>query len=113
LALALFVVGGVGSSPMSPGGDSGPSTTWTLTGTVTSSAGGSIAGASVAILDGPSANAQTTTDASGRYTRTKLRHGGFSVRASANGDIAITRGVTLTSNTTADFQLPHNAVAEL
>jgi hypothetical protein len=67
----------------------------------------------VAILDGPDAGKQAATDTSGRYTFSGLQQAGFSVRASANGHTAITKGVTLTANTMGDFQLSRVPVAVL
>ena len=111
LALGVAVVGCGGSSPSAPTPPSAAA--WTLSGTVTSAATGAIIGATVRILDGPNANAQTVTDAGGRYWFANLQQAGFTVQASANGFATVTRGVTLTTNTTADFQLPRNALAIL
>jgi Carboxypeptidase regulatory-like domain len=111
LALAPFIVGCNGSSPTSPGTSAGP-IAWTLSGTVTSQAGGAITGATVLIVDGPNAGAQVVTDANGRYAFASLQQAGFTVRVSANGYLPVARGVTLTGNAIETFQLFRNAVAQ-
>jgi len=109
LALAVMIAGCAGAPPTSPGESP---VMWSLSGTVTSSAGGAIAGATVVVLDGPNANTQTTTDSNGRYGFASLQQAGFSVRVSANGYLQMTRSVTLTGNTIETFQLFRNAVTQ-
>jgi hypothetical protein len=87
--------------------------TWTLTGTVTSSALGAISAATVAIVDGPDAGKAAATDIAGRYSFSGLQQAGFTLRASANGYTPVSKGVTLTSNTATDFQLPRLPLAAL
>ena len=112
LALALMVAGCSGAQPTSPEAGSAGIIMWSLSGAVTSSAGAAIAGATVAVLDGPNANAQTTTDSDGRYMFASLQQAGFSVRVSSNGYLPMTRGVTLTGNSIETFQLFRNAVTQ-
>jgi hypothetical protein len=104
------------------GGSSSPSTptpsvnlvnTWNLTGTVSSSTGGGISGATVAVVDGPDAGKQATADTAGRYSFTGLVQAGFSVRATASSFTPVTRGVTLTANMVTDFQLTRQLAAAL
>ncbi len=109
-----IVIGCGSSSPTSPTPSPTPTaSTWALTGTVSSSVGGGIAAATVSILDGPDAGKQTTTDGGGRFSFTGLMQAGFTLRATANGYTPVSKGVTLTSNTTTDFQLPRLPVARL
>jgi hypothetical protein len=80
-------------------------TRWALSGTVTATVGGAITGAVVALVDGPDAGRQTTTDVSGRFTLSDLQQAGFSLRITANGYREAARAITLTSNAVADVQL--------
>jgi len=114
LVLGCSLAGCGGSS--SPGTPTPPVNlvnTWNLTGTVNASSGTGISGATVAVLDGPDLGKQATADAAGRYSLTGLQQAGLSVRASASGYISMTRGVTLTANMVADFQLTRQPVAAL
>ena len=86
---------------------------WTLSGTISSSVGGGINAALVAIIDGPDGGKQTTADAFGHYSFAGLQQAGFTLRASANGYTPLSSGVTLTANTISDFQLPRLPVAAL
>jgi carboxypeptidase family protein len=91
-----------------------PSTnTWSLTGTITSSAGGFINAATVAIVDGPDLGRQSATDATGRYGFTFLHQVGFTIRVSAPGYTSATQGITLIANTVTDVQLVRLPVAAL
>jgi hypothetical protein len=65
--LTIALLGSVSACSKSPTAPTAP-TTWTLSGTVRAAAGGTIAGATVALVDGPDAGKQTTTDASGRFS---------------------------------------------
>ena len=88
--------------------------TWNLSGTVRASVGGAIiAGATIAILDGPDHDKQAVADAAGHYSFTGLQQAGFSVRVTAAGFTTVTQGVTLIANTVTDFQLPRLPVAVL
>jgi len=80
---------------------------------VGSSAGATIAAATVAILDGPDSGKQATADASGRYSFNALQQAGFRVRASAEGFTEAIEGVTLTADRTLDFTLSRIPVAIL
>ena len=118
---ALFVVV-LGCSLAGCGGSSSPTTatppvnlvtTWNLTGTVSSSTGGGISGATVAVLDGPDLGKQATADTAGRYSFSGLQQAGFSVRASASSYNPVTRGVTLNAHMVVDFQLTRQPAAAL
>jgi hypothetical protein len=78
--------------------------TYTLSGLVT---GGSapIAGAVVAVLDGPDAGQKTTTSANGGYSLAKLRAGNFNIKISAADYSDTTRGVSLPANLTVNVDL--------
>jgi len=111
-ALVLSACGG--SSPTAPPASQNPGTstpapqTFTLQGQVTEAepfTSTRIAGASVQIADGPNAGRSTTTDASGNYVLSSLSASGFTVRVTANGYQAQAVGITLTGNTTRNFQL--------
>jgi hypothetical protein len=105
------VVAACGSSSSTTAPTPGPAptppiaTTYSLTGTVTSTAGGGIAGATVRILDGANAGKSTTTSASGAYSFTGLAVAGQTVNASATNYSALSKGVSTTTNQTLDFQL--------
>lgn len=111
VVLGLLLVGCGGgndgsSTPTGPTSSPAPtSSTFTLTGLVVDENGQTVAGATVTVLDGPSANRSTTTDTAGRYSFTGLSAGGFTVRVRRDGHDDALRGVTLTSSTTADFTL--------
>lgn len=90
-------------------------TRWPLAGTVRSSLGVPIDSAVVAILDGPDAGRQTTTDAFGRFAIPGLSQASFTLRATANGYQPASKGITLTSDVVVDLQLaplPAALVAE-
>jgi Carboxypeptidase regulatory-like domain len=80
-------------------------TTFNLTGTVTSTAGGGITGATVRIVDGANAGKSTTTTAGGAYSFTGLAVAGQTVNASATNYSSVSKGVSTTSNQVLDFQL--------
>jgi hypothetical protein len=95
-----------GDSPAAPTPPPTPPApvTFTLSGTVTSTTGAAIAGATVRITDGPNAGRSATTSA-GSYSITGLSLSGFTAVASATNFQPVSQGVTLTSNQTVDFQL--------
>ena len=109
LAAAAFYAtacGGSPSSPTTPTPTPTPTpTTWTLSGHVTSTAGGPISGARVAIQDGPNANRSTTTDGSGAYSLASLTPSGFTVSFSATNYNGVSLPANLVSNVTLDAQL--------
>lgn len=108
IACVLFTSACSGSknpaAPSTPAPTPTP-TTYTLSGTVTSTAGGPIAGATVRVADGPNAGRSATTASNGSYALAGLSVSGFSVSASATYFFAEGKSVTLTSNQTADFAL--------
>jgi hypothetical protein len=109
LAALLLALGAAacGSSPSAPTSTpaAAPAAHWALSGAVTSSAGGPINGATVAILDGPDADRTTTTDAAGRFTLAGLAQAGFSIHVTARGFTDASVPVTLTANQVVDVRL--------
>lgn len=106
-ALLLSACGG--SNPTAPStappAPAPTASTFTLSGTVTSTAGGAISGATVRISDGANAGRATTTASNGSYSLTGLATSGFSVGASATNYNPLGKSVTLTSSQTVDFAL--------
>lgn len=98
-----------GSSPTAPNSTPPPApptpTTFTLSGTVTSTSGAPIAGATVRIGDGPNQGRSTTTSSTGTYSLATLTASGFTASASATNFVSLGKGVNLTSSQTVDFQL--------
>lgn len=112
LVLLAFVAGcgGGNSSPTAPSTPTptpAAPTTFTLSGAVTvgNTSGAGIPGATVAIFDGADAGKSTTTDGNGRYSIAGLRTGGFTTNVTAPGYVSGSRGISLTTNTTANFGL--------
>jgi hypothetical protein len=93
------------TAPTSPPVTPPAAATFSLTGTVTSTAGGAISGATVRIVDGTNAGKSTTTASSGVYSFTGLAVAGQTVSASATFYTSASKGVSTTSNQTLDFQL--------
>jgi len=88
--------------------------TYTVSGTVRSTAGAVISGATVAVVDGPSAGRTAVSSSTGTYSLAGLQFAGFSISASAPNFIAQSRGIPLTAGvttTTADFVLAPVVVA--
>jgi protocatechuate 3,4-dioxygenase beta subunit len=86
-------------------GGSGTAPSVSLSGTVRSSAGPTVSGATVAIVDGPLAGKSTTSDAAGKYILAGLVPSSFTVSVSNSGSAAESWSVTLKSNQTLDFVL--------
>ncbi len=106
--VALFAVGCGSSStaPTAPPVVTPPvASTFTLSGTVTSTTGSPVSGATVRVVDGANAGKSTTTASSGAYTLSGLVVAGQTVNASASFYTAASKGVSTTSNQTVDFQL--------
>jgi hypothetical protein len=85
--------------------------TFTLSGRVTETsptASTGIAGATVVFADGVNAGKSATTDGSGNYSLAGLQQGGFTVNVSASGYQGKGNPVSITGNTTANFQLAPN-----
>jgi hypothetical protein len=99
VAVATLAVVGCGGSPVQSS-----YVTYTLSGLVT---GGTapIAGAVVAVLEGPDAGQKTTTSGNGGYSLAKLRAGNFNVKVSAPDYSDTTRGVSLPANLTVNVDL--------
>jgi YD repeat-containing protein len=79
-----------------------------LSGTVTQATGATpIAGAAIAVYDGPSQKASTTTNASGQYTLSGLRPSSYTVQAAYVGFRTSELSATVTESSTAtrDFSL--------
>lgn len=103
--------GGNGSPAPSPSPSPPPATTFTLTGQVTEPAPfttNAIANARIEFVDGANAGKSATTDSNGNYVIANVNRGGFTVRASASGYVAVSSPVTITANGTLDFELPPN-----
>ena len=97
-ALVAVSCGGSATSP-SPA-------SFSLRGQVTSALTSSpVAGATVAIADGPNAGKSATTDSSGNYGFSGLAQGGFSVTVSADGFAPQSQGISLTSTQTMSFRV--------
>ena len=81
-------------------------TAFSLSGQITSALTSSpIAGATVAIPDGPNAGKSATADASGNYSFSGLERGGFTLTASADGFAPQSQGISLTAPQTISFRL--------
>jgi Carboxypeptidase regulatory-like domain len=94
-ALTISGCGGTNSAAPTP---APTQTTFTLSGQVTSSAGGAVSGATIRVVDGPNAGRSTSSDGNGTYSLTGLTQSGFTVNISATNYSATAIGVTLTSN---------------
>lgn len=108
--LACFVASCGGSkSPTAPTTTTTtipPVVTYTITGLVTVGASTvPIAGAVLAVQDGPNVGKSATTDSAGRYTLANLTPSGFTLAVSAAGHDGTSRGINLTASGTANFQL--------
>jgi hypothetical protein len=111
--LCLTIACGKDASPTGPSAPPPPTTPpgptlYTINGRVSSAAGGTLAGATVRVADGPNANKTTTTDGSGSYSLTGLTFAGFTVEASMGGFVTASRGGILQSGittATANFTL--------
>jgi hypothetical protein len=99
--LALLVVVSCGGSSTEPG-VTGVSLSGQVTSALTSVA---IAGATVAIADGPDAGKTATTDASGNYRFDGLQPSSVTASASASGFQDQSKSVGLTSSQSLSFQL--------
>ena len=88
------------------GGGVGPSDArWDLKGTVRDQSNAPLYSATVEVADGSNVGRSVATSMEGAYSLVGLLQGGFTLKASKRGYVAVTRGVTLTSNTTADLTL--------
>lgn len=86
------------------GSPTSPSSTFTLSGTVSDVSAHAIAGASVTIMDGPHAGLSRTTDSAGNYSFTDLPPSAFTLQA-RSGFLALDKTVNLTANQSVYFQL--------
>jgi hypothetical protein len=106
VALALLTAACGGNSPTSPTPTPPSTHTWRLTGTVSDTDGGAVlAGASVAVLDGPNVGRSTTTSAGGTFELTGLQESGFSIRVRKDGYDDAQDGITLTADTARTIAL--------
>lgn len=109
LACALTVACGGGSSPTSPTPPATttppPATTASLSGSVSSSTGGPVTGATVTIADGSNAGRSTTTSSTGTYRFDNLTpsNGNVIVRASGFEDNG--NGLFITGSASLNFTL--------
>lgn len=79
-------------------------TLYAISGTVTSSGGGVVSGATVRIVDGPNANRTTTTLVNGTYTIGALQFSAFTMNVSAATFATASRGVVLTEGVTTRIE---------
>jgi hypothetical protein len=113
VAFVILLAGCSGSDgPSTPTAPSAPSTptppavtTVTLSGTVSSSTGAGVGGASVAITDGPNAGRSTTTSTNGAYSLGNLTPGTGFVYVRIAGWEEGGTNVALTANRTLPFTL--------
>ena len=107
LLLSAVACGGK-VSPVAPTPTPTPTptaTTFTLSGTVTSTTGTAINGATVRINDGANAGRSTTTAGGGVFNLTGLSVSGFTLNVTATNYVATGSPVTLTSNQNVRVQL--------
>jgi hypothetical protein len=104
IAMAFAAACG-GNTPLAPSQTAPATPTFNLSGTVTSTTGQAIVGASVRIVDGPNAGRAAATDGAGAYSFTGLTQSGFTLSISATNYSTASRGVTLTSTQTLNVQL--------
>jgi Carboxypeptidase regulatory-like domain len=76
--------------------------TFALNGTVTSTTGTAVRGATLRIVDGSNAGRSTTVSSTGAYSLTGLSVSGMTVNATATNFFALSKGVTLTSSQRVD-----------
>jgi hypothetical protein len=88
------------SAPLAP--SNGP---FQLSGTISSMAGGPIAGAHLVVITGANKDKQTLTDSSGHYSFTRLESGRFTVVIEAPGFVSVTPVVDLFRDIEANFGL--------
>ena len=106
LAAVLAASCGSSTAPTTPPPVVTPPPTFTLSGTVTSTAtGAGISGATVRVIDGPNANRSTTTSSTGEYSLTGLLASGMTVNASATNYVAQSLAVTFTASQVMPFFL--------
>ena len=112
LVAMCLSIAACGSSSTSPTPTQAPpvvtppaAATFTLSGSVTSSNGVTVSGATVKVTDGPNAGKSATTSASGSYSLAGLVASGMTVSASATNYTAISKAVTIAAAQTLDFQL--------
>jgi len=101
VALVVYAglfAGACSGNPASPTGPTAAATTFTLSGQVTSSSGGAVAGATIRVVDGPNAGRSTVSDTAGGYSLSALTKSGFTLNVSAPNFSPTSMGVTLTSN---------------
>ena len=75
----------------------------TLTGTVTASGTGPVAGAVVTVLDGPNLHAAAQTDSAGHYVLTGLEPGNANLSAADGVHTTVVKGIFINGTNTLDF----------
>jgi hypothetical protein len=88
------------SSPVRPSNGS-----WRLSGTVSSSTGGPIAGAQFTVQDGVNKDAQVMSDASGRFVFARLESARFKMVIDAPGFVSVAPVIDLYQDLEVDFAL--------
>lgn len=111
--LCLFALACGGDSPTTPSPQPTPQpapapapVALSLSGTVTSSVGGPISGATVRFLDGPNSGRSTTTSTAGAYRFDGVTAGNTNLATSANCHNESRAGVSLFGAETLNFTLP-------
>ena len=116
LAPALFLVCSIAACSTSPSAPTTPPApaptgvppvvnTFTLSGRVTSSAGGGVDRASLQVFDGPNQGRSTATDANGNFLLATLTRSDFTLSISAAGFTTAMMTVSLSQNTTLEVVL--------
>src|SRR5262245_10504201 len=119
VSVAMIVAAACGgtspTTPTSPTAPTAPTTptptpnpTFTMTGGVSEASpttANKIPGATVTFTDGSNAGMSATTDGAGNYSIGALKSGGFNITVSAPGYQSVSRGVTLSANSTQNFSL--------
>ena len=106
IGLAALICNACGASPTSPTDtDTTTADSFALRGIVTGYEGAALQGATLEVLDGANKGRRAVTDAQGRYAFSGLQAGGFTIEASAVDYATSTQPVTLTANSSVDFQL--------
>ena len=103
IGVAGLISSACGASPTSP--TSPTATSFALGGVVTGYEGAALQGAMLEVMDGVNKGQRVVADAQGRYGFTDLQAGGFTIQASAVDYAMATKPITLTADTSVDFEL--------
>lgn len=103
-AIAVTVACG-GSTPTAPTPTPPAPTLFSLTGRVSSAAGGAITGASLSIADGPNTGKATSSNSAGDYAFQALTASGFTLSVSAGGFLPKAGPIALSANLVQNIAL--------